>query len=128
MLLSCHSKYFEGMFQLPLKELHQDTIEIKDFDEEAIKMLIDFVYERIIDVTNENIWKLLPASHYIQLKEVTEFCFNFLEKTVLDVNNRIEIICAYDLYQPISTLDRVYFFIGDNLDEIVQTEKFQKLS
>ena len=65
MVLSCYSKVFEKMFRSQMKEQYQDAIEIKDFDGEAIKLLIDFIYKREISINQDNVMKLLKASHFL---------------------------------------------------------------
>ena len=127
MILSCYSKVFERMFRSQMKEQYQDAIEIEDFDGEAIKLLIDFIYIREISIDQDNVMKLLKASHFLQLDEVVEFCFRFLESG-LTVDNCLDILSAYRLYKPESSLDNVYRFIGENIDKVVKTNRFQSLS
>ena len=127
MILSCYSKVFERMFRSQMKEQYQDAIEIKDFDGEAIKLLIDFIYKREISIDQVNVIILLKASHFLQLEEVTEFCFHFLEKGLM-VDNCLDILSAYMLYKPESSLDNVYRFMGENIEKIVETDRFKSLS
>ena len=126
MILSCYSKVFEKMFRSQMKEQYQDAIEIKDFDGEAVKLLIDFIYQREISIDQDNVMKLLKASHFLQLEEVVEFCFRFLESG-LTVDNCLDILSAYRLYKPESSLDNVYRFIGENIDKVVKTDRFKSL-
>ena len=127
MILSCYSKVFERMFRSQMKEQYQDAIEIKDFDGEAIKLLIDFIYIRKVNIDQDNVMKLLKASHFLQLEEVTEFCFDFLESGLM-VDNCLDILSAYMLYKPESSLDSVYRFIDENINKVVKTDRFKSLS
>ena len=110
-----------------MKEQYQDAIEIKDFDGEAIKLLIDFIYKREISINQDNVVKLLKASHFLQLAEVAEFCFSFFESGLM-VDNCLDILSAYMLYKPESSLDNVYRFIGENFKKVVETDRFKSLS
>ena len=79
MILSCCSRFFEGMFDLEMKEKYQhDLVEINGHDGKAMKALIDF--------DNENVMDLLAASDYLQLYEVKQFYFDFL-KSILSSDN-----------------------------------------
>ena len=127
MILSCYSKVFEKMFRSQMKEQYQDAIEIKDFDGEAIKLLIDFIYKREISINQDNVMKLLKASHFLQLAEVTDFCFCFFESELM-VDNCLDVLSAYMLYKPESSLDNVYRFIDENIDKVVETDRFKSLS
>ena len=127
MILSCYSKVFEKMFRSQMKEQYQDAIEIKDFDGEAIKLLIDFIYKREISIDQDNVMKLLKASHFLQLDEVTEFCFSFLEGGLM-VDHCLDILSAYMLYKPESSLDNVYRFIVESIEKIVEIDRFKSLS
>ena len=127
MILSCYSKVFERIFRSQMKEQYQDAIEIEDFDGEAIKLLIDFIYIREISIDQDNVMKLLKASHFLQLDEVTEFCFRFLEGG-LTVDHCLDILSAHMLYKPESSLHNVYRFINENIDKVVETNRFKSLS
>ena len=127
MILSCYSKVFERMFHSQMKEQYQDAIEIKDFNGEAIELLIDFIYIRKINIVQDNVMKLLKASHFLQLEEVTEFCFDFLKKGLV-VDSCLDILSAYVLYKPESSMDNVYRFMGENIEKIVETDRFKSLS
>ena len=127
MILSRYSKVFEKMFRSQMKEQYQDAIEIKDFDGEAIKLLIDFIYKREISFNQDNVMKLLKASHFLQLAEVAEFCFRFLESGLM-VDNCLDILSAYMLYKPESSLDSVYRFVVESIEKIVETDRFKSLS
>ena len=127
MILSRYSKVFEKMFRSQMKEQYQDAIEIKDFDGEAIKLLIDFIYKREISFNQDNVMKLLKASNFLQLAEIAEFCFRFLESGLM-VDNCLDILSAYMLYKPESSLDSVYRFVVESIEKIVETDWFKSLS
>ena len=79
-ILSCCSRFFVGMFDLEMKEKYQhDPVQINGFDGESVKALIDFMYSGEVTIKNENVMDLLAASDHLQMGEVKEFCFEFLE-------------------------------------------------
>ena len=127
MVLSCYSKFFESMFSLSLKERYQDTVAIQQFDGESIKNLIEFIYTGTIDINTDNVMSLLSTADFLQIDEVKEFCFEFLEQ-VLTIENCLEIIKVSNLYSYPSTLQQAYQFICEHFLEIVHEDNFKTLS
>ena len=69
---SCHlacSPYFKAMFTGELAESRQTEIFIRDVDESAMELLIEFCYTSRIIVDEKNVQMLLPAACILQVKE-----------------------------------------------------------
>ena len=80
LVLSCHSKYFEGMFKLT----HENVIEIEAVDGTTMKALIDFIYTGSITIDDRNVESLQSGAEYFKINEVKQFCDEFvLEKSKL---------------------------------------------
>ena len=126
MILSCCSRFFEGMFGLEMKEKYQDPVQINGFDGKAVKTLIDFMYSGEITIKNENVMDLLAASDYLQMDEVKQFCFDFVE-SILSLDNWYAIRSAADLYQDEHLQNQVDEFISKNFNAIVETDEFKSL-
>ena len=127
MILSCCSRFFEGMFDLEMKEKYQhDPVQITGFDGKAVKALIDFMYSAEGTIDNENVVDLLAASDYLQLDEVNQFCFEFLE-SIVSSDNWYAIRSAADVYQDKHLPKQVHSYVSNNFDAIVQTDEFKSL-
>lgn len=59
-------------------ERNKDVVELHDIDAQSLKQLIDFAYTGEIDITEENVQVLLPASSLLQIQSVREACCKFL--------------------------------------------------
>ena len=126
MVLACYSKFFESMFLSALKEKYQNTVEIKTFDGMAVKQIIQYIYTGILDINTNNALTLLGTADFLQVDDVKEMCFNFME-TSLTVDNCLDVVKASILYNNPS-LQQTYQYISDNFDEIVQGDNFKQLS
>lgn len=60
-ILSACSPYFRAMFTGELAESRQTEVTIRDIDELAMELLIDFCYTSHIVIEESNVQTLLPA-------------------------------------------------------------------
>ena len=127
LVLSCYSRYFEGMFKSKMKEGYQSVIEIQAVDGQTTKALIDFIYTGSVTINNENVMLLLSGADYFQAQEVKQFCFEFL-RTNISPDNALEILKAATLYMNDALKDEVEQYINANFEEVVKTEDFKALS
>lgn len=59
-------------------ERNKEVVELHDIDAPSLKQLIDFAYSGEIEITEENVQVLLPASSLLQIQSVREACCKFL--------------------------------------------------
>ena len=127
MILSCCSRFFEGMFDLEMKEKYpHDPVQINGFDGKAVKAVIDFMYSGEVTIKNENVMDLLAASDYLQMGEVKQFCFEFLE-SILSSDNWFAIHSAADFYPDEYLENQVDEYISKNFDAVIETDEFKSL-
>ena len=126
-VLSCYSEYFKAMFEIEMQERYENTVEIKDFDCKAIKMLIDYMYGETIFINTDNVMQVLIAADYLQMHGVKDHCIDFLQDG-LTTDNCLEALTAYDFHRPTARLDHVYCFVSKNFREVFQHENLKKLS
>jgi len=126
MVLACNSKYFECMFKTNMKERYSSTVKVQGAEDAAIQAIIEYFYEETIEINNHTVWDLLRASDYLQVDDVKEFCFEFLESNA-SVENAIHILTAADVYGKDCLSEQTYKFIRDNLEAITQTNDFLSL-
>lgn len=87
-VLACVSRYFRTMFSSEMKESRSSVIPIKDMDESAMKLLIDFAYTSKVLISIDNVQSLLYASSILQTEILAQACCDFM-KNHLDANNCI---------------------------------------
>ena len=127
LVLSCHSKYFEGMFKFSI--LKDDyVIEMGDFDGATIRALIDFIYCGSININDQNVMKLQSGADYLQLEEVQCFCFEFLEAKEIELGNSLDIFKMVSKHEGSTLHKKVKKYISYNINKISETEKFKLLS
>lgn len=61
MILSACSPYFHAMFTSELLEARQTEVPIRDIDEHAVDLLVNFCYTSEITIEESNVQTLLPA-------------------------------------------------------------------
>jgi len=99
LVLSCYSSYLEGMFKFFEREFNNDKlIEFKAVDGIALKALIDFIHTGSITINEHNVTSLLSGAHYLQLNEVKQFCFEFLQSHV-SVDNSLNFLKIANVYK-----------------------------
>ena len=96
-ILAACSNYFRAMFTGELAESRQTEITIREVDESAMEILIDFCYTSHIVVEESNVQTLLPAACLLQLAEIQEVCCEFLKRQ-LDPSNCLGIRAFADTH------------------------------
>lgn len=61
------------MFTRDLVESHQKEVVIRDVDEKAMELLINFAYTAKITVDDSNVQFLLPAAGLLQMQGIQGF-------------------------------------------------------
>lgn len=122
-ILAACSPYFRAMFTGELAESRQTEVTIRDIDESAMEILIDFCYTSHIVVEESNVQTLLPAACLLQLAEIQEVCCQFL-KTQLDPSNCLGIRAFADTHACRDLLRIADKFTQHNFQDVVEHEEF----
>lgn len=120
------SPYFRAMFTSDLTEKSSDEVSIKDIDEQAMELLIDFCYTGQIVIDETNVQTLLPAACLLQLQEIQEVCCEFLKKQ-LDPSNCLGIRAFADTHSCRDLLRIADKFTQHNFQEVMHSEEFMLL-
>ncbi|EEC00571.1 conserved hypothetical protein [Ixodes scapularis] len=96
-VLSACSPYFHAMFTGELAESRQTEVTIRDIDEHAMELLMDFAYTSHIVVEEGNVQMLLPAACLLQMAEIQDVCCEFLKRQ-LDPTNCLGIRAFADTH------------------------------
>lgn len=122
-ILSACSPYFRAMFTNELAESRQTEIVIRDIDENAMELLIDFCYTAHIQVEENNVQTLLPAACLLQLAEIQDICCEFLKRQ-LDPSNCLGIRAFADTHSCRELLRIADKFTQHNFTEVMESEEF----
>jgi kelch-like protein 28 len=122
-VLSACSAYFDAMFTGSLSESQKQVICIKEIDEVALKILVDFAYTGKAEVTQQNVQVLLPAANMLQLTKVKEACCRFLAKQ-LHPSNCLGITKFAEAYSCNSLVKKAKTFVQDNFRQVIEQEEF----
>ncbi|CAG0914854.1 unnamed protein product [Notodromas monacha] len=125
-ILSACSPYFRAMFTGELSESKLPEITIRDVDEQAMELLIDFCYSSKIVVEESNVQSLLPAACLLQLTEIQETCCEFLKRQ-LDPSNCLGIRAFADTHACRELLRIADRYTHHNFQEVMESEEFMLL-
>jgi kelch-like protein 20 len=107
------------MFTGELAESRQTEVTIRDIDEQAMELLIDFCYTSYILVEETNVQTLLPAACLLQLQEIQDVCCEFLKRQ-LDPSNCLGIRAFADTHSCRELLRIADKFTQHNFQEVCQ--------
>jgi len=122
-ILSACSPYFRAMFTGELAESRQTEITIRDIDEHAMGLLIEFCYSSKIVIDETNVQTLLPAACLLQLDEIQEKCCEFLKRQ-LDPSNCLGIRAFADTHSCRELLRIADMYTQHNFQEVMTSEEF----
>lgn len=122
-LLAAYSPYFLAMFTGELVESRQTEVHIRDIDEQAMELLIDFAYTSKIVIEESNVQVLLPAACLLQMTEIQEVCCEFL-KQHLNPSNCLGIRSFADLHSCQDLLVYSDQYTLEHFPEVIENEEF----
>ena len=127
MVLSCYCSFFEHIFSTGINnQVNDSNVEIPDIYEKSLKVLIEYIYTGQIYIDSDNVFDILAAATYLELDEVKEFCFEFLE-SCLTPDNCITILITAKQHKNLTLRDKVYKHISDNFETVIKTPAFSNL-
>ena len=128
MVLSCFFSFFEQIFTSETNhQVNDSVVDIPDVDGKSLELLIQYIYTGQICIDSDNVLNVLAAVDHLEMNEVKRFCFEFLENSIT-LNNCITILITAKQYQNFELRDKVYKFISENYQSIIQTQAFKFLS
>ena len=127
MFLSCYCSFFNQILASETNNQVNDlVVYIPDVDEKLLELLIQYIYTGLICIDSDNVFNILSAAYHLELDEVKEFCFEFLE-SFLTPDNCIIILITAKQYKNFELRDKVYKRISDNFEIITKTTAFLNL-
>ncbi|XP_069794867.1 actin-binding protein IPP isoform X2 [Narcine bancroftii] len=140
LVLAASSPYFAVLFAGGLQEAGKSLIQIHGIEAEVFKLLLDFIYTGIINVSIKNVQEVILAADMLQLNEIVNMCSEFL-KGQIDPSNCVGIyqfaeqIACHDLAEFSENYIYVHFlevckaeeFVGLAKDQLVKILKSEEL-
>ena len=127
MVLSCFCSFFYHNFVPNRNDRdHDSVVNIPNIDGKLLELLVQYIYTGQICIDSDNVFDILSAAHYLELDEVKEFCFKFLENCMTP-DNCITILITAKQYKNFTLRDKVYKHISDNYKAITKTPAFLNL-
>nr|XP_039269862.1 uncharacterized protein LOC120344628 [Styela clava] len=122
-VLAASSEYFEAMFSSNLKEVHDGHVNMKDVDQNGIAQCVEFMYKGKADLKIENIQHILHASNLLQMEELTNLCFQFLEINISPINC-LSVINLAQMYDRRDIKQQAEQVVIDNFESVISSEMF----
>ena len=115
------------MFLHEMIESKQDQICINNVDSTALEQFINYSYNGMITINNENVQSLLIGANFFHLKNIKNACCEFVKKRLsiqdaLCIRNFAEQLMCHDLVLSVNR------FINKNFNKIALTDEFLSLS
>lgn len=94
-------------------------VAIRDVDEAAMELLVDFCYTSTVVVEESNVQTLLPAACLLQLAEIQDVCCEFLQKQ-LDPSNCLGIRAFADTHACRDLLRKADKYTQQHFTSVIQ--------
>ncbi|XP_060077797.1 kelch repeat and BTB domain-containing protein 2-like [Ylistrum balloti] len=127
-ILCVFSSYFGCMFQSGMLECQEEVVELRMVEACPLKLLIQYMYTGIIDMSKDNIVKVLWTATFLQMDGFLNWicCHNNLEKYI-DMDNFMELWCLMDTHHDCKVLkDLLIDFISTHFEEVFKTPGFEE--
>nr|XP_039269087.1 uncharacterized protein LOC120344071 [Styela clava] len=122
-VLAASSEFFEAMFSSNLKEVHDSHVNMKDVDQDGIAQCIEFMYKGKADLRMENIQHILQASHFLQMANLTEHCFQYLQTNVSS-GNCLFVINLAQMYDRLDIKQQAEKVVITHFKSVISSEMF----
>ncbi|CAO4359792.1 unnamed protein product [Caenorhabditis nigoni] len=124
-LLSCHSDYFNTLFNADFKEKSMPEIEIEDVKFEDFATLLSLVQKDPIEPTVDNAGRLLELSERFMLTAAKRHVEHFLILSEMSNFEKLELADGFGLNSLLTHTLKKY---NDIFDIINQAERYSKFS
>jgi len=125
-ILCACSPYFDRMFQPGFVEQENNQVVLKDFDHETLSILLDYMYTKEINITEDNAQDILIGSNLLLLYDVREAAGEVLVQ-LIDDNNVLDIRNTGSMFSCRDVESRAHNYMLERFEMVCKTEEFIKL-
>ncbi|XP_076799625.1 kelch-like protein 13 isoform X2 [Clavelina lepadiformis] len=138
-LLAACSPYFKEMFtkdnhteQISRNEgakytWFSESIELRGISSEGLKHIVEFMYTGKLPISMQSVQNILAVARHMQIKQVLDFCMEFLVSAV-DVNTCVDIIHIAEVFNMTQLEEKAYNYLLDRFPEFMKSNQLQKLT
>ena len=127
-VLAASCDYFQAMFSFPNGPTgnRETTVVLEGLTAKAVDLILGFMYQGEIEITEDNVEEILVASRLFLLESVTNACCGFLQDRI-NVNNCWGIRNMAEKYSLDHLFTKAHTFIEDNFAEAKASTEFLTL-
>ena len=126
LVLSAVSDYFRAMFNSNVREAVEKEIAIQDIEADVFQLLINYIYTGKLEVSEENVEKVLSAANMLQLKLVVDASCDFLVKQ-LHPSNCLGIRSFADLQNCQHLYVAAHNYTMEHFRKVIQNQEYLAL-
>lgn len=123
-IIAQSSKYFEALLGPDFREGSQNEIELKGVDGPTLKTIICYIYCGFVELTKNNIEKVLDAASSMELLPLEEKCAKYLEVN-LTKENCVRTLLLADKYSFGQLITNALKFVCEHFDSVSMAEVLQ---
>ncbi|XP_031572890.1 kelch-like protein 2 [Actinia tenebrosa] len=123
LVLAASSPYFRAMFSGKMAESVQKEVFLSDLDGKAVEKIIDFFYSGKVAIDEDNVQSLLYASCLLAVKDVKEYCCDFLQREIT-VSNCLGIRAIADTLSCSELFEAANLYVTENFSVVLVCEEF----
>lgn len=126
-VLSASSPYFHVMFTSGMAESFLEHVEIHGVNADVFGTILHFIYTGEVEVNEDNVQQLLPASKMLQVEDIEVMCCDFLKRE-LDSSNSVGIYLFSDAHSCSPLSKSALDFIHRNFVDVSKQDEFLQLT
>lgn len=125
-VLAASSEFFKAMFLSPITLNSEITKRIEGLSAQSMELILDYLYQGKIEITEQNVEDILVASRMFLLEALSEACCKYLQVRI-NINNCWGIRHMADKYSLNDLFVKAHTFIEDNFAEAKASMEFLAL-
>ena len=125
-VLSTASPFFSKLHQSNMKENQEGLVRFEEISGAVMEDVLEFIYTRSVEVTQENCKDLLAAANYLVIPGLKTLCGQFLERQMSE-SNCISTFCCAERYQCDELITITRKFIHANFASVAEMDEFLNL-
>ena len=127
LVLAANSRYFRSMFAGTMLESRSSSVELRDVEPEAVKLLVEFSYTAQVEITTDNVLPIISASSLFDFPSVLEAASKFLS-THLHPSNCLGMRALGVTYGSESLVKSASWHFRNHFIDAMKSEEFLGLS